>query len=147
MSASSCLTSTYCTLDPRAFSSAAQVANVMKHISGCPPSRATKDDPSIRASSIDSPVPLNRTPARRVTSAERLTPQKLSEGPGAVTGNQAWRPETFAYEVVTLRVPNVTSPCTPRFGNAVDQLVGVPAAPPTVADTVNCPEERLTAIT
>src|SRR5262245_12070753 len=110
MSASSCFTSTYCTLLPKDFSKAAYEAKLIKQISGFPPSRATNVEASMSASSIDSEEPSKRTPDNRVTSLERLTPQKLSDEPGAVRGSQAASPDTFLYWVVAVIAPATKSP-------------------------------------
>ena len=86
----------------------------MKHISGCPPSLATRLEASIRASSIDWLEPSYRTPARRVGSADLSTFQKLSPGAGATSGNHALNPLTFKKLEVEVDPPTATSPCTER---------------------------------
>src|ERR1700733_2652389 len=99
----------------------------MKHISGIPPSRAHNAAASISASSMLSVEPGNRTPAKRTGSTERLTPQKLSDPPGAVTGSHAPKPLICRDNVwfapgASPPEAKLTSPCTWRYGKDVDQL-------------------------
>ena len=121
--------------------------------SGLPPSRFKKARALVIPSSIVNARASKRQPAKRVGSAERLTPQKLSLDAGEVVGNHAANPDNARNELVLVAPVAGKSPRIVMYAIPVPiaQLASKAAtlAPVeiVIASPVITPVERFTAVT